>query len=123
MPQVLASTAGLARLFSTTFELLLRDAADNTVVTIDVEDVLGTSSFRFSNCGFGIPNERMQEILTSPEAPDSEEFQVLHEATLWVRKWGGSLEVTSDVGKGYSVTLWVRQFPSAPSFASTARTR
>jgi signal transduction histidine kinase len=123
MAQVLASTAGLARLFSTTLELLLRDAAEDTVLTIAVEDAANTSTFRFSNCGFGIPNERLQEILTSSEPPASEEFQFLREATLWVRKCGGSLEITSDIGKGYSVTFWLRQFPSAPSFASTARSR
>ena len=111
MAQVLASTTELSRLFSTTLELLLKDAAENTALTIEVDDVPNTSSFRFSNSGFGIPRERLQEILTGPEIPDSEEFQILRQAASWVRDWDGSLEITSDLGKGYCVTLRLRQFP------------
>ena len=103
LAQVLAYTTELSR--------LLKDAAENSALTIDVEDVSNTSTFRFSNAGFGIPRKRLQEILTGPEPPDSEEFQVLREAASWVRNWDGSFEISSDVGKGYSVTLQLRQFP------------
>jgi CHASE2 domain-containing sensor protein len=110
MDQVLASTADLERLFSASLELLQKDAAENTVLTIEVEDASEKSSFRFSNCGFGIPNERLQQILTSPEIPASEEFRVLREALVWVGNWAGNLEITSDVGRGYSIALHLRQF-------------
>ena len=108
--QVLAATANLERLFSTTLELLLGDAAEGTALTIRVDDASSLAIFHFSNCGFGIPNERLQEILTSPEVPDSKEFQVLRQAAVWVRDWGGSLDIQSEVGKGYSLTLQLRQF-------------
>jgi len=110
MDQVMASTSNLEQLFSTTLELLVRDAAENTVLTIEVEDVSDMSSFRFSNCGFGIPNERLQQVLTSPELPASEEFRALREALMWVGNWAGHLEITSEVGRGYSIVLHLRQF-------------
>jgi CHASE2 domain-containing sensor protein/signal transduction histidine kinase len=118
MAQVLAATTDLARLFSAVLELLVKDAAENTALSIEVEDVSSVSTFRFCNCGFGIPNERLQEILTAPEAPASEEFQVLRKATGWARNWGGSIEISSDVGKGYCVTLRLRQFQLAPASAA-----
>lgn len=111
MSQVLASTTELGQLFSSTLELLLNDAAENTALTIEVEDFPSRSVFRFRNSGFGIPNERLQEILVGPPKPDSEEFQVFRQASSWVRNWGGNLEITSGLGKGYSISLQLRQFP------------
>lgn len=119
MVQVLASPPQLAKIFSAILRLLVSDAAENTTLTIEVEDALTTAQFRFSNCGFGIPNERLQEILASAELPASEEFQVLREAAVWVRSWGGAFEVVSDVGKGYVVNLRLRQFQTDPTLALT----
>lgn len=110
MGQVLASTEELERLFTTVLELMVTDAAEDTSLTIRVSDASSLSIFQFSNCGFGIPNERLQEILTSPEMPASKPFQVLREAAMRVGNWGGHLEVWSEVGKGYSITLELRQF-------------
>lgn len=110
MDQVLASSADLERLFSASLELLLKDAAENTVLSVEVEDLSTTSRFRFSNCGFGIPNDRLQQTLTSSDAPASEEFRVLREALVWVGNWAGKLEITSDVGRGYSLAVQLRQF-------------
>jgi hypothetical protein len=108
--QVLASTTDLGKLFSAAFELLLSDAAERTALTIKVEDVSNLAIFHFSNCGFGIPNDRLQGILAGPETPDSRTFQVLREAAVWVRDWSGVLDIQSEVGKGYSITLQLRQF-------------
>ena len=110
MAQVLSSTDELEQLFTTTFELMVSDAAEDTPLTIRVNDASSHSIFQFSNCGFGIPNERLQEILTSPEVPASKQFQELREAAVRVRDWGGHLEVWSEVGKGYNITLELRQF-------------
>jgi signal transduction histidine kinase len=115
MAQVLASTSELSQLFSSILELLLRDAAENTSLSIKVEDVSNTTIFQFANRGFGIPNDRLQAILANPEPSASEEFQVLRKAIVWVRNWGGSLEVASDVGRGFTVTLILSQFNFAPS--------
>lgn len=117
MVQVLASPPQLAKIFSAILRLLLSDAAEKTTLTIEVEDDISTARFRFANCGFGIPNERLQEILSSAELPASEEFQVLRDAAIWVRSWGGSLEVVSEVGKGYVVSLQLRQFQTDPTLA------
>jgi len=110
MDQLLASTFELERLFSTTLELLLSDAAEKTVLTIEVEDTTDMASFRFANCGFGIPNERLQHVLSSPEIPASEELRALREALKLVGNWGGTLNITSEVGRGYEVLLKLRQF-------------
>jgi hypothetical protein len=110
MAQVMASTEELEQLFTTVLELLVADAAEDTPLTIRVNDASSLAIFQFSNCGFGIPNERLQEILTSPEMPASKQFQVLREAAVRARDWGGHLDVWSEVGKGYSITLELRQF-------------
>lgn len=110
MEHVLASRTELKKLFATAIELLLRDAAENTDLTIVVENAPELTTFRFSNCGFGIPDDRLQQILTSSAAPASEEFQVLRDALAWVRDWSGSLEITSGVGTGYSIVLKLKQF-------------
>ncbi|MCX7721530.1 MAG: CHASE2 domain-containing protein [Verrucomicrobiae bacterium] len=117
---VMASPQQLAKVFSAILKLLLNDAAENTTLAIEVEDTLTTAQFRFSNSGFGIPNERLQEILASTDLPASEEFQVLREAAAWVRSWGGTFEVLSDVGKGYVVSMRLRQFQTDPSLALSA---
>jgi hypothetical protein len=113
MDQVLASTSELDRLFCATLELLLKDAAESTELTVVVEDGPDFSTFQFANCGFGIPNERLQQILTNPEIPTSEEFRTLREALVWVANWGGHLAITSEVGRGYCVVLQLRQFKLA----------
>ncbi len=113
MDQVLASTSELTALFSTILDLLLRDAAESTALSIEVEDTSQTTEFCFHNCGFGIPNERLQEFLSSSEIPASEEFQSLRGAAVSVRNWGGSLEISSAVGKGYRITLQLRLFKLA----------
>jgi hypothetical protein len=115
MAQVLGSTDELARLFSTIIDLLLKDSAENTTIKVKVENLPGVSSFRFVNSGFGIPNERLQTILASPQTPAAEEFEVLRQAAVWVRNWGGHLEIMSELGKGYRVTLRLRQFSLTPA--------
>jgi hypothetical protein len=91
-------------------ELLLDDAAENTVLAIEVENLSDVARFRFSNCGFGIPNERLQQVLTSPDIPTSKAFQILREVRVRVEGWRGQLEISSDVGRGYSIVLQLRQF-------------
>jgi signal transduction histidine kinase len=110
MDQVLGATSELKRLFSAALELLVKDAAENTALSIEVEVDADLAIFRFSNCGFGIPNERLQQVLTSPDVPDSEEFQALRESVVCVGNWDGKLEITSDVGRGYNIVLRLRQF-------------
>jgi CHASE2 domain-containing sensor protein/signal transduction histidine kinase len=114
MAQVLASSAELSQLFSSVLELLVKDAAEQTPLSIKVEDASTTAVFRFANRGFGIPNDRLQAIFANPEPSASEELQLLRKAIVWVRNWGGNLEVASDVGKGYTVTLSLKQFNFTP---------
>jgi CHASE2 domain-containing sensor protein len=121
MEHVLASKIELKKLFSIALELLLKDAAENTPLSVSVENAPELSTFRFSNCGFGIPNERLQQILASPAVPASEDFQQLREALAWVRHWNGSLEITSGVGTGYRIVLQLRQF-QLTSFLSLEKT-
>jgi signal transduction histidine kinase len=113
MDQVLASTTELKQLFSSILELLIRDAAENTVLSIEVKEDIEQSTFQFNNCGFGIPNDRLQQTLRSGAPPTSEEFRILREALVWVENWGGTLEIKSEVGRGYSIRLQLRQFKLA----------
>jgi signal transduction histidine kinase len=110
MEHVLAAKQELKKVFVTILGLLIGDAAENTVLKITVAAVQQRVIFRFTNSGFGIPNDRLQNILTSAALPASEEFQLLREALAWVRNWSGTLEVTSGVGTGYCVVVQLRQF-------------
>jgi CHASE2 domain-containing sensor protein len=117
MEHVMASTTELEQLLFALLSLLLSDAAENTAITITVEDATNRSIFRFSNCGFGIPNNRLQQVLSGPESPMSEEFRALRDSVGSVEHWAGHFEITSEVGKGYSVVLELRQFRLSSLFA------
>jgi signal transduction histidine kinase len=110
MNYVLASAEDLTRLFSAIFGLLIKDAAENTTLSITVETQPQWVTYHFVNSGFGIPDERLQKILSGSEPVTSEEFKVLRNALSWVHNWEGNLEIASGVGAGYAVALTLRQF-------------
>lgn len=120
MGHVLASKAELGQLLLTALSMLIDDAAENTEVTIEVDNSPEVSTFKLANAGFGIPNERLQQTLTGLESPASRDLQTLRDAVRWVRTWNGSLELTSAVGAGYRVVIKLRQFQLA-SFLSLDR--
>jgi signal transduction histidine kinase len=120
MGHVLASKAELTQLLFTALSLLINDAAENTSIRIEVENSAEVSIFRFSNSGFGIPDERLQHIITGPEPPASKDFQVIRESLQWARNWNGSLQLNSGVGTGYRVVLKLRQFQLSSSPAPKA---
>jgi hypothetical protein len=110
MNHVLGSTEDLKKLFSAIFNLLLEDAAEDTALTVLVETEPSWVTFRFDNCGFGIPNERLQEILTGTDPVTLEDYRTLRKAISWLHNWGGALEIVSGVGRGYQIALTLRQF-------------
>jgi len=110
MVQVLANPVDLTTTFDGILRLLIADAAENSEICIQIRDEGATVTFAFSNSGSGMPEEFLRDILTSPDDPTSEEFRLLRNATIWVRDWGGAIDIKSTVGKGYLITLKLRLF-------------
>lgn len=107
---VLASADKLRQVLLSILGLLCQDAADNTTVLVRVTEDVDVVAFDFSNMGFGIPNELLEEYLRGGEALVSPELQNLQAAVGWVEAWGGHLEAASGVGVGMHFTLHLAKF-------------
>ncbi|MGN7611583.1 hypothetical protein ACQZV8_05790 [Magnetococcales bacterium HHB-1] len=92
--------------------LLVNDAAEETVVVVEVKESDGHITYRFSNTGFGMPNDRFQEYLFGSGELVSTEFKQLRWAWRVVRNWQGNLTASSEMGEGIRVTLTLDAFLS-----------
>lgn len=87
-------------LFRTLLEVLISDAAADTELRIRVSEKQDTVRFSFSNHGFGIPDEHLQAYLWATDYAVTEEFKDLRQAVRPIARWGGSIEIHSEVGTG-----------------------
>ena len=87
-------------LFRTLLEVLISDAAADTELQIRVSEKQDAILFSFRNNGFGIPDEHLQAYLWGADYATTEEFKDLRQAVRPVARWGGSIEVHSEVGIG-----------------------
>jgi C4-dicarboxylate-specific signal transduction histidine kinase len=112
MPEVIslvnAPPQDLVRLMHSLLETLLNDAAENTAIDVAVEERDNTVSYRLSNTGFGIPNERFQDYLFGGQEIVAEEFKALHDALRNVSDWEGRVAANSEVGSGMAFDLELR---------------
>ena len=107
---VFASSAKLKDLFGALLKILCQDAADDTVVAVNVVEAQDIVTFEFRNTGFGIPNELLQGYVHGEQQLASEEFQKIKTAARWVQSWGGMLEASSGVGIGIHFKLHLVKF-------------
>ena len=110
LSSVFASTKKLQELFRAILAVLVQDAGERSTVLVRVLEDEDVVAFGFSNSGFGIPDELLQEYLFGDQTSASEEFQSIREAVQWIESWGGEFEAASGVGVGMQFKLHLVKF-------------
>ncbi len=90
--------------------LLIDDAVDNSNIIIDVHEEMGEILCAFSNTGFGMPNDRLQEYLLGDADVISDKFKKLRQAFHFVSKWDADLQAWSDMGVGMRFHVKLKGF-------------
>ncbi len=90
--------------------VLLSDAASDTTLKIHVQEQDTRVEYRFSNTGFGIPDERFQAYLFEEQSQAAEAYRDLREAVELIRSWGGEIEAHSEIGTGMRMWMRLRAF-------------
>ena len=102
---VFAEPQALFKLFVSILGILLEDAAENTTISIKIEEWGKFLQVDFSNQGFGMPDETFQHYLTSGQAKASEDFLQLKNMRPYLEQWDGQLSGSSAVGEGINFSL------------------
>jgi hypothetical protein len=99
----------LQLLFQAVLDLLIRDAAADTELVIQVIEQGGCHHYRFRNTGFGIPDEHLQTYLRGADDNSrSGEFDELRQALRPLADWQGVFQIHSEVGVGMWAELRLR---------------
>ncbi|MDQ6962836.1 MAG: CHASE2 domain-containing protein [Mariprofundaceae bacterium] len=107
---VFSESEQLKKLFSYLFRLFLDDAVENSQLSIKASHHDGGVLYECHNQGFGIPNDRLQAYLYGEELPETDQYRLLRRYVSYVSLWEGKIDVQSQVGKGFKVKIWLRQF-------------
>ncbi len=102
---VFASVTRLKELFKAILAVLCQDATEASTILIRVTQNDGVVAFDFSNLGFGIPNEVLQQYVLGEQTAASPELQTIQAGAKWVQAWGGMFEAYSNVGLGMHFTI------------------
>lgn len=109
MPQlVLADYDELTQLFGSIFKTLMEDATEKSRIRIEIQEEVGSSVFRFSNQGFGMPGAILKESLHGKSATDGS-FEAIRMGIQQADSWGGELSCESEIGKGFVFTLVLKR--------------
>gem|GEM_PF-2237348 len=107
---VIASPKELKNGFDAILMLMAKDTVEQGKINAVVQQTDDYIFFQFSNEGFGIPNERLQEYLHHDEEAVSEELKRLKQLKQQVHRWGGSIDINSKVGEGLRIDLSLQRF-------------
>jgi signal transduction histidine kinase len=112
---VIADPNQLASALSAIIKFLASDAVTGSSLTLRIDEEGPRLRFLFTNEGFGIPTERLQEYLeTTDESDASGIFRRLRQARQTVAKWNGNLDLSSAVGGGTQAMLELNIFWEQP---------
>ncbi|MEQ1485426.1 CHASE2 domain-containing protein [Methyloglobulus sp.] len=106
---VFASPNELYRIFQTLLTMIIDDTFEGAQVWISVEDKAEWVHYHFRNIGIGI-SYKTQQNKGQNETSISAENLAIDRAFDYVRRWGGKLDISNQVGKGSTVTLSLRRF-------------
>lgn len=107
---VMAEPGALKSVMLAILELLLEDAAQETIIRVELEETPNEVHFHCSNNGFGMPDETFHEYLHGDSELSSGAFRKLRNALRLIEKWDGRLEADSEVGSGIKIHLTLRGF-------------
>lgn len=89
--------------------VLLEESGQQGNIWLEIEEKTGAVYYRLYNDGAGMPQENLDTFFDN-ESLSSEEITKLHHAKNCVQRWGGSLQISSEVGKGLCMELKLRCF-------------
>ena len=107
---VIASTQELKTGFGAILMLMAKDTVEQGKINAVVQQKDDYIFFQFSNDGFGIPDERLQEYLRHDEEVVSDEMRKLKQLKRHVHRWGGRIDINSKVGEGLRIDLSLQRF-------------
>ncbi len=103
---VFASPAELTPLFHTLLITIIEDTYEAGDVWIDIEEKTNWITFRIRNNGIGIAADKKSRQ-TDDESSSSPKIA---NAVNCVENWGGSLDISSQIGEGSTVELTLKRF-------------
>lgn len=106
----MADPSAIPVLIDLLLEALLDDATDDSVISIQFQEREKHLVYRFSNQGFGMPQERLDDLLQGSDQFNSDVFQQLSRMQHQVQQWGGQLICRSQLGKGMEFLLVFKRF-------------
>jgi len=109
-PLVMAAPKELRQVFNAVIGILISDALDGSEIEVKIKCDVKFMEFKFTNQGFGIPQEQLQSYLHSHESLDSNEFQSLRLASHLIDNWGGQFEACSEIGEGMRFSFTLKSF-------------
>lgn len=95
----------LKTLLRALLQLLVEDSRLKGLVSITIQTAQESTRINMRNNGFGIPDEKLQAMLSGPAIPQSASLRTIRQARQALLAHKGSLSLHSEVGKGYVVTL------------------
>ena len=106
---VFAEPEALTRLLGHIVELLIGDALSGSEIEIHIDDRGESSLVEFSNTGFGIPDDRLQALLSPLSEIEEPLWAGLRAAPRQLARWGGECRLSSRIGAGFRVELQLRR--------------
>jgi CHASE2 domain-containing sensor protein len=105
-----ASPEGLQEVLDSILAVLVSDTVQQGRIQASLEERDGWITARFSNQGFGVPEERFQSYLQGDALLASDDFRKLRQSVTRVASWEGLLEGHSDIGVGTRFDLKLKGF-------------
>ncbi len=105
---VIAEPALLDELVEALVRVVLNDSPRGSVVAAELLEFDSESAIVVTG-GFGLPPDRLDDILGGRGKGESEEFRVIAQATEVIPAWGGVIEASSEPGAGYSFKVRLRK--------------
>lgn len=113
-PLALASIKPLERLLMLIVQLLIDDARDDeSTLTVTLEDFYNDNdkhciNISFANEGFGTPPEQLEQLNRREPIDlysDTSQLAKLLYQAYQVEEWGAHVSVSTELGKGFNITL------------------
>lgn len=106
-----ANPVELRQLIESCCERLIGDAISASAITIAFDVTPAAITIRLSNAGFGMPPERLQELLaTAPPQVPQAEWQMLRKAIASSRDWGAEFTARAALGQGLEFAIQLPRF-------------
>jgi len=106
----MAYPSSVEPLINLMLDILVEDAVDNSLITVRFHEREKHLIYHFSNQGFGMPQEQLDQLLREKENLKSDQFKRLSRMMGQMKQWDGQLISRSTLGKGMELILVFKRF-------------